>query len=114
MELTSIQKGLVIAVCFAFGVAGIVQVTGPAFVRRSYRRWGYLSPVYRFMGVLELMAAASIAILGTREVGIWFAGAINFVAVVSLLKNREYRLALPGLAVSIALPIALVATLYHA
>lgn len=114
MELESVQEVPVIAVCIAFGVAGIVQVTGPVFVRRSYQRWGYLSPVYRFIGVLELMAAASIAIPRTREVGIWFSGAINFVTVVSLLKNQEYHLALPGLVASVALPVVLVTTLHHA
>jgi len=32
---------------------------------------------------------------------------VNFVAVVLLLKNRAYLLALPGLAVTVALPFTL-------
>ena len=113
MQPISFPDIILLAVCIAFGAAGIVHIVGPGVVRRAYQRWGYLWPIYRVIGILELMVAVTLTIHKTREAVIILGGAINFVAVVSLLKNREYGWALPGVVVAIALPVMLVATLRH-
>ena len=92
-----------------FGIVGALQLAGIGVVRRSYRLWGYPSHVFRITGALELLAAVLLATSNARPVGIAVAAAVNFIAVVLLLKNRAYLLALPGLAVMVALPLAVIA-----
>ena len=53
---------------------------------------------------LELFAAILLATSSARSAGVALAAAVNFIAVILLLKNRAYFLALPGLAVMTALP----------
>ena len=95
------------ALVLAFGIVGIVQFTGVRIVRRAYLRWGYPTRTFRLTGALELLAAILLAAPNTRSAGVALAAAVNFLAVVLLLKNRAYFLALPGLAVMTALPFAL-------
>lgn len=95
------------ALALAFGIIGIIQITGIGFVRRAYLRWGYPARTFRLTGALELLAAILLATSNTRPAGVALAAAVNFLAVVLLLKNRAYFLALPGLAVMTALPFAL-------
>jgi uncharacterized membrane protein len=92
-----------------FALAGITQWLGPGFVRRAYRRWNFPSGQYRVTGTLELAAAVLLAIPNTRLWGIALAGLITFGAVVTLLKNRQYAWAIPGVAVLIALAPAMLA-----
>ena len=93
-----------------FGIAGFVQLAGLGFVRRAYLRWGYPASLCRRTGALELLSAVLLAISSTRLIGVALAAAINFIAVVLLLENRAYVLALPGLAVTAALPLTLIPT----
>jgi hypothetical protein len=97
----------------AFGAAGLVQLAGPGFVRRAYRRWEMPPQFHRVIGALMLLATFFLTLPNTRIWGVVLAGLINFFAVVTLLKNRVYGWALPGLAVAIALPVMLVTTLQH-
>ena len=99
------------ALVFAFGVSGLVQLAGPGFVRRAYQRWELSPGLHRVIGALMVIAALFLAVPNTRVWGVLLAGVINFLAVVTLLKNREYRWAFPGLAIAIALPVMLVTTL---
>lgn len=95
------------ALSVAFSAAGIVQLAGMGFVRRAYMRWGYPTRVFRMTGALELLAAGLLATSGGHLVGVMLAAAVNFAAVVLLLKNRAYLLALPGVAAMAALPFSL-------
>jgi len=102
----------VVAICFlvlGFGIAGTAQLTAPGFVRRAYQRWGLRPSLFRVIGALELATAIFLAVPNTRIWGVLLAALLNFLAVVMLLKNREYRLALPGLAAQLALVPALLA-----
>ena len=56
-------------------------------------------------GILQLLAALLIAAPSTRLWGAVLGGMVNFVAVVMLLKNREYVWAAPGFVVLLALLI---------
>lgn len=100
-----------VCLVLAFGVAGFVQLAGPSFVRRAYLGWELPPQFHRVMGALMLLAALFLTVPNTRIWGVVLAGMINFFAVVTLLKNREYGWAFPGLAVAIALPVMLVTTL---
>ena len=95
------------ALCFAFGVVGLIQLAGMDFVRRAYLRWGYPAWTARLTGGVELLTAVLLASSNARPLGIVLAAGINFISVVLLLKNRAYLLALPGIAVTAVLPIML-------
>ncbi|MGZ5141065.1 MAG: DoxX family protein [Burkholderiales bacterium] len=111
--LLSLPRVATIGLVFAFGASGLVQLVGPSFVRRAYQRWALPPRFHRVIGALMLLAAFFLTVPNTRLWGVMLAGLINFLAVVTLLKNREYGWALPGLAVAIALPVMLVTTLQH-
>ena len=98
------------ALVLAFGTVGIIQLSGIGVVRRAYLRWGYPARIFRLTGAMELLAAVLLASSSAHALGVALAAAVNFIAVVLLLKNRAYLLALPGMAVMAALPFTLVPT----
>jgi hypothetical protein len=109
MHATSFAVAATFTLALAFGIAGAVQLVAPGFVRRAYRRWELRPQLSRVIGALELLAACFLAIPNTRLWGVVLAGLLNFLAVVMLLKNREYGWAIPGLAAHIVLAPALLA-----
>lgn len=98
------------ALSLMFGTVGIIQFAGIDVVRRAYLRWGYPARIFRLTGALEFLAAVLLATSSARFMGVVLAAAVNFIAVVLLLKNRAYLLALPGMAVMAALPLTLIPT----
>jgi hypothetical protein len=94
----------------AFGLAGIVQLTGAPIVRRAYLRWGYPERTFRLLGAVELLAAVLLVTPTGRLIGIVLGAGINFLAVVLLLKNRAYWMALPGIVAMAVLPLTLAPT----
>jgi len=97
------------ALSAAFGLAGIIQLARINIARDAYLRWDYPIWICRLTGGLELLAAIVLATASIRLAGVLLAAGINFVIIALLLKNRAYRLALPGLAAMAALPFALIA-----
>jgi hypothetical protein len=95
------------ALCLAFGMVGLTQFAGLDFVRRAYIRWSYPAWLARLTGGVETLTAVLLATSNARPLGIALAAGINFIAVVLLLKNRAYLLALPGIAVTAVLPLTL-------
>ena len=92
-----------------FGVAALVNLAGPRLLREAYARWGYPRGFHRTTGVIELIAAIFLAMPQTRIWGVAVAGIVLFVAVVTLLNNRQYLYALPGIVLLAALPPTLLA-----
>ncbi len=91
-----------------FAGAAVVQIAGPAFVRRAYERWGFPPKFYRVVGAIELLAAAFLADPITRIWGVAIAGLVTFGGVVILLDHRQYAYTVPGLLLMAALvPAAL-------
>lgn len=95
------------ALALGFGIAGLVQLAGPEFVRRAYLRWNYPPRILRLTGTVELAAAMLLALGPARPLGVALGAGVNFIAVVLLLKNREWLLAVPGIVVTAALPLVL-------
>jgi hypothetical protein len=110
MNVPSLPIATAYTLCLVFGTVGIVQFAGIDIVRRAYLRWGYPAWTVRLTGGVELLAAVLLAISSARPLGVALAAGINFIAVVLLLKNRAYLLALPGIAVTAVLPLALLPT----
>jgi hypothetical protein len=110
MHALSLPIATTYALVLAFGTVGIIQFAGIGVVRRAYLRWGYPARVFRLTGALELFAAVLLATSSAHALGVALAAAVNFIAVVLLLKNQAYLLALPGMAVMAALPLSLTPT----
>ncbi len=94
-----------VVLSFALGAVGLVHVLGPRFVRRASVRWSVSMRLLRTIGVLQILAACLLAVPHARLWGIVLAGALNFAAVVVLLKNREYVIAVPGVVAQLALMV---------
>ena len=92
------------ALVLMFGTVGIMQLVGVGAIRATYLRMGYPAKAFRLIGAAELLAACLLAIPSVRPVGIAIAASVNFIAVVLLLKNRNYLLASPGMVAMAAMP----------
>jgi hypothetical protein len=89
-------------------VTGFVNIAGPRGLREAYARWEFPARFYLVVGVLELTAAALLAIPELRSWGIGLTGFITFGAVVTLFNHRHYMLAVPGVILMVALvPVSL-------
>ena len=86
-----------------FTVIGLVQLTGPRFVRDAYRRWDYPKAVRVVTGLLDLAAAVMLAQPFLRGWGITLAALLTFGSVVTLLNHRHYGCAAMAVLLLIAL-----------
>lgn len=86
-----------------FGVSGLLHISGFGFIRRAYNRAEFAPGFYRLAGLVQLLAAAFLALPITRIWGVALAALVTFVAVVILLGNRQYAYSVPGLLLLAAL-----------
>jgi hypothetical protein len=91
------------AIAALFAASGLVHLAGPRFIREAYERWNFAPKFYRVTGGIELLTAAFLADPITRIWGIALAALTMFVAVVTLLNNKQYAYTVPGILVMIAL-----------
>ena len=109
MYVDSIYSLVALLLTAAFGLIGAVQLIGPRFVREAYKRWDYGPRVRIVTGVLDVVAAIMLALPAFRGWGIGLAAVLTFGSVVVFLNHRQYRYALPAIALLIALVPAAVA-----
>ena len=76
-----------------FAAIGVVQLSGPRFVRDVYARWDYSQAVRIITGVLDIVAAAMLISADLRGWGIALGAFVTFGAVVTLLNHRHYAAA---------------------
>jgi hypothetical protein len=93
-----------------FALAGLVNVTAFGGVREIYARWDIPAAFYRTLGVVEIIAAALLAMPDLRAWGIAMAAPIMFGAIVMLLNHRHYLHAAPAFLVMAALLPGMLAT----
>jgi hypothetical protein len=93
-----------------FALAGLVNVTAFGAVREAYASWDIPAPFYRTLGIVEIIAAAMLAMPQLRAWGIAMAAPIMFGAIVMLLDHRLYRYAAPAALVMAALVPGMLAT----
>ncbi|MGH6829062.1 MAG: DoxX family protein [Rhizomicrobium sp.] len=86
-----------------FGLAGLLHLAGPHFLRRAYLRWGFPFNANRVIGTLALLAALFLSNPLTRIWGVILAGIISFFATVTLFRRGQYAYSVPGLLVLLAL-----------
>ena len=96
-----------------FAVAGLVNVTAFRAVREAYASWDIPAAFYRTLGIVEIIAAAMLAMPQLRAWGIAMAAPIMFGAIVMLLNHRLYRYAAPSVLVLAAFVPGMLATPQH-
>lgn len=96
-----------------FALAGLVNVTAFGAVREAYARWDIPASFYRTLGIVEIIAAALLAMPNLRAWGVAMAAPIMFGAIVMLLNHRLYRYAAPSVLVLAALVPGMLATPQH-
>jgi hypothetical protein len=109
MYVDTIYSLVALLLAMAFGLIGAVQLVGPSFVHDAYKRWDYGPSVRIVTGVLDVVAAIMLAVPTLRGWGIGLAAVLTFGSVVVFLNHRQYRYALPAIALLIALVPAAVA-----
>jgi DoxX-like family len=104
----SFPSAVVVWLTIIFLVSAVIQLPGPAFVRRAYKRWEYPPKFYRVTGFVELLIALFLTLPQTRIWGVMLAVLVIFVAEITLLKNEQYMWSVLGFVLMLALvPAAL-------
>jgi hypothetical protein len=104
----SFPSTVVVWLTIIFLVSAVIQLPGPAFVRRAYKRWEYPPKFYRVTGFIELLIALFLTLPQTRIWGVMLAVLVIFVAEITLLKNEQYMWSVLGFVLMLALvPAAL-------
>ena len=94
---------IVWAIGAILSVAGLVNIAGPPSLREVYARWEFPSRFYLVVGVIEVTAAAFLALPEWRSWGIALAAFIIFGTVITLFNHRRYMSAVPGVILMLAL-----------
>lgn len=85
--LHSIAAGLLVV---AFVGAGLFNAIGTRTTQDDFARWGYPRWWCRVTGGVEIVAAALIAFPAGRSIGMALGSVIIAVAVVTILRRREF------------------------
>ncbi len=75
--------------------AGLFNATGTATTRSDFVRWGYPSWWCRLTGGLELVCAVLIAVPASRSLGLGLGATIIAVAVLTVLRHRDFSHLVP-------------------
>jgi hypothetical protein len=107
MTLSDLGSDLALLLTLLFGLAAALNLAGPNFVLRLYRRWDYPRGFHYVAGALQGFTALFLAVPQTRIWGGILGAAVLFVAVVSLLHHRKYAYAVPAIVLMLALAPAM-------
>jgi hypothetical protein len=99
----SFPSTAVVWLTIIFSVSAAIQLPGPAFVRRAYKRWEFPPKFYRVTGSIELLIALFLTLPQTRIWGVMLAILVIFVAEITLLKNQQYIWSALGFIMMLAL-----------
>jgi hypothetical protein len=103
MHDTSIFSVLAASLAALFWAIGITHILGPRFLRNAFEKWNYGASVRVVTGCLEIAAALMLAHPELRGFGIALAGLVMFGAVITLLSHEQYLVAVPSVALMLAL-----------
>ena len=108
MTLSGLGSDLALLLTLLFGLGAMLNLAGPGFVLRFYRRWDYPRGFHYVVGLILAMTALFLAIPETRIWGGILGAMVLFVAIVSLLNHRKYVYAVPAIVLMLALAPAMV------
>jgi hypothetical protein len=103
MSAISYPYLIVWAIGAILSAAGLVNIAAPRSLREVYERWEFPARFYLVVGVLDVTAAAFLALPEWRGWGIALAAFIIFGTVITLFNHRRYMSAVPGIILMVAL-----------
>src|SRR5215831_9872678 len=103
MHDTSIFSVLAASLAVLFWAIGFTHLLGPRFLRNAFEKWNYGAYVRVLTGCLEIAAALMLAHPELRGWGIALAGLVMFGAVITVLSHEQYLIAIPSVALMLAL-----------
>src|SRR5215471_21664927 len=109
MQDASVFSSLAWSLATIFWLIGFTHLLGPRFLRNAFDKWNYGTKVRLLTGSLEIAAALLLAHPETRSWGIALAAVIMFGAVITLLSHEQYLIAVPSVALMLALIPAMLA-----
>jgi hypothetical protein len=107
MTLSDLGSDLALLLTLLFGLAATLNLAGPGFVLRLYRRWDYPRGFHYVAGLIQGFTALFLAVPQTRIWGGILGAMVLFVAIVSLLHHRKYAYAVPAIVLMLALAPAM-------
>jgi multisubunit Na+/H+ antiporter MnhG subunit len=103
MSAISYPYLIVWAIGAILSASGLIHISAPRRLREVYERWEFPTRFYLVVGVLDVTAAAFLALPGWRSWGIALAAFIIFGTVITLFNHRRYMSAVPGVILMFAL-----------
>ena len=103
MHDTSTFSVLAISLAVLFWAIGFTHLLGPRFLRDAFEKWNYGASVRVVTGCLEIGAALMLAHPELHAWGIALAALVMFGAVITLLSHEQYLVAVPSVALMVAL-----------
>ena len=108
MTLSDLGSGLALLLSLLFGLGALLNLAGPDFLVRLYRRWDYPRGFHYVVGLMQGLTALFLAIPETRIWGGILGAIVLFVAIVALLNHRKYFYAVPAMVLMLAIAPAMV------
>ena len=91
--MTDVPTLLAFSLAGLFCSIGVVQLSGPRFLREAYRDCDYSQRLRVATGFLDIAAAVMLGESSLRGWGIALAAILTFGSVVTLLDHRQYAYA---------------------
>jgi len=90
-----------------FGLAALLNLAAPGFLRRAYARWEFPRGFYYVAATALAFTALFLAVPQTRIWGGILGAMVLFVTVVLLLNRGKYAYAVPAMLLMMALAPAM-------
>jgi hypothetical protein len=105
--MSEIANAIALGLAALFGLAAVLNLAAPGFVRRVYQRWAFARGFYYVVGLAQALTALFLVVPETRIWGGILGAMILFVTVISLLNHRKYLYAVPAILLMVALAPAM-------
>ncbi len=103
----TIANLLALGLAGMFGVASLLHLTAPRFLRNAYAQAGYSRSFLVVVGIALALAVVFLAVPQTRVWGGILGGLILFTASTAFLYRERYAYAVPAILLLVALAPAM-------
>jgi hypothetical protein len=105
--MSEIANVLALSLAALFGLAALLNLAAPGFLRRAYARWEFARGFYYVAGTALAFTALFLTVPQTRIWGGILGAMVLFVTVVLLLNRGKYGYAVPAILLMMALAPAM-------
>jgi hypothetical protein len=105
--MSEIANVLALTLATLFGVAAVLNLAAPGFLRRAYARWQFARGFHYVAGTALGLTALFLVVPQTRIWGGVLGAIVLFITVVLLLNRGKYAYAVPAILLMVALAPAM-------